>query len=308
MKKIKEILIFCILVIVIGIAMATVVIKIEQKSNEDNADKENINSESTSNITPTEDALRFKKEYEDVNGTIREKDGMLFNNVDIPEQNPIQYINIDEFVDILNNKSGIVFLSSPTCPYCRASISSLLKAAKELKMTTIYYYDISKDENETDSENEIQELKRYGIITENEEGKNAWKIPQLLNIKDKKIVSSANGAMYELENGQTKYDKLTQIQENDIYNIYKKVFGTLIGTVVILGTELIVVAVLNITSKELIESSMVNEPSAVVLTIIVKMMTFVVFEIIKQFSSKESDVMDGRTFLLYMVTPLSCFR
>ena len=223
MKKIKEILIFCILVIVIGIAMATVVIKIEQKSNEDNADKENINSESTSNITPTEDALRFKKEYEDVNGTIREKDGMLFNNVDIPEQNPIQYINIDEFVDILNNKSGIVFLSSPTCPYCRASISSLLKAAKELKMTTIYYYDISKDENETDSENEIQELKRYGIITENEEGKNAWKIPQLLNIKDKKIVSSANGAMYELENGQTKYDKLTQIQENDIYNIYKSI-------------------------------------------------------------------------------------
>ena len=223
MKKIKEILIFCILVIVIGIAMATVVIKIEQKSNEDNADKENINSESTSNITPTEDALRFKKEYEDVNGTIREKDGMLFNNVDIPEQNPIQYINIDEFVDILNNKSGIVFLSSPTCPYCRASISSLLKAAKELKMTTIYYYDISKDENETDSENEIQELKRYGIITENEEGKNAWKIPQLLNIKDKKIVSSANGAMYELENGQTKYDKLNQTQENDIYNIYKKV-------------------------------------------------------------------------------------
>ncbi len=223
MKKIKEILIFCILVIVIGIAMATVVIKIEQKSNEDNADKENINSESTSNITPTEDALRFKKEYEDVNGMIREKDGMLFNNVDIPEQNPIQYINIDEFVDILNNKSGIVFLSSPTCPYCRASISSLLKAAKELKMTTIYYYDISKDENETDSENEIQELKRYGIITENEEGKNAWKIPQLLNIKDKKIVSSANGAMYELENGQTKYDKLTQTQENDIYNIYKKV-------------------------------------------------------------------------------------
>ena len=223
MKKIKEILIFCILVIVIGIAMATVVIKIEQKSNEDNADKENINSESTSNITPTEDALRFKKEYEDVNDMIREKDGMLFNNVDIPEQNPIQYINIDEFVDILNNKSGIVFLSSPTCPYCRASISSLLKAAKELKMTTIYYYDISKDENETDSENEIQELKRYGIITENEEGKNAWKIPQLLNIKDKKIVSSANGAMYELENGQTKYDKLTQTQENDIYNIYKKV-------------------------------------------------------------------------------------
>ena len=74
-------------------------------------------------------------------------------------------------------------------------------------------------------------------------------------------------------------------------NVFKKLFGTLIGTIVILGTELIIVAVLNITSKELIESSMVNEPSAFVLTIIVKMVTFIVFEIIKQFSSKESEMM-----------------
>ena len=48
-------------------------------------------------------------------------------------------------------------------------------------------------------------------------------LKQIEVLKDKKIVSSANGAMYELENGQTKYDKLTQTQENDIYNIYKKV-------------------------------------------------------------------------------------
>ena len=89
-------------------------------------------------------------------------------------------------------------------------------------------------------------------------------------------------------------------------NVFKKLFGTLIGTIVILGTELIIVAVLNITSKELIESSMVNEPSLFVLTIIVKMVTFIVFEIIKQFSSKESEMMDGKTFCLYMLTPLSC--
>ena len=81
--------------------------------------------------------VKMKKEYEDVNGTIREKDGMLFNNVDIPEQNPIQYINIDEFVDILNNKSGIVFLSSPTCPYCRASISSLCSLQKSSKASVV---------------------------------------------------------------------------------------------------------------------------------------------------------------------------
>ena len=50
-------------------------------------------------------------------------------------------------------------------------------------MTTIYYYDISKDENETDSENEIQELKRYGIITENEEGKKCMENSTIIEYK-----------------------------------------------------------------------------------------------------------------------------
>lgn len=87
--------------------------------------------------------------------------------------------------------------------------------------------------------------------------------------------------------------------------IYRKVFGALIGTTVILGTELIVVAVLNITSEELIKSSMVDEPSAVILTVIVKMVTFIIFVMIKRFSSKDSDNMDRETFLLYIIVPLS---
>lgn len=88
-------------------------------------------------------------------------------------------------------------------------------------------------------------------------------------------------------------------------NVYKKIFATLIGTAVILGTELIVVSVLNLTSKELIESSMVDEPSAVLLTVIVKMITFVIFAVIKQFISKGTENMDFVTFLLYMIAPLS---
>lgn len=88
-------------------------------------------------------------------------------------------------------------------------------------------------------------------------------------------------------------------------NIYKKIFATLIGTAIILGTELIVVAVLSLTSEELIESSMVDEPSAVMLTVIVKMVTFIIFAVIKQSSSKEEQTMDLGTFMLYMIAPLS---
>lgn len=88
-------------------------------------------------------------------------------------------------------------------------------------------------------------------------------------------------------------------------NIYIKIFETLIGTAIILGTELIVVVVLSLTSEELIESSMVNEPSAIMLTIIVKMITFIIFAVIKQSSSKKTQTMDLGTFMLYIIAPLS---
>lgn len=88
-------------------------------------------------------------------------------------------------------------------------------------------------------------------------------------------------------------------------NIYKKIFGTFIGTVVLMGTELIVVGALSVTSQQLIESSMMYEPSAIMLTVIVKIVTLMVFAVIKQFVAKEGTNMDGATFMLYMVLPLS---
>ena len=88
-------------------------------------------------------------------------------------------------------------------------------------------------------------------------------------------------------------------------NIYKKIFGTFIGTVVLMGTELIVVGALSVTSQQLIESSMMYEPSAIMLTVIVKIVTLMVFAVVKQFVAKEGTNMDGATFMLYMVLPLS---
>ncbi len=88
-------------------------------------------------------------------------------------------------------------------------------------------------------------------------------------------------------------------------NIYKKIFGTFIGTVVLMGTELIVVGALSVTFQQLIESSMMYEPSAIRLTVIVKIITLMVFAVIKQFVTKEGTNMDGATFMLYMVLPLS---
>ena len=53
------------------------------------------------------------------------------------------------------------------------------------------------------------------------------------------------------------------------------------------------------------KSSMMYEPSAIMLTVIVKIVTLMVFAVIKQFVAKEGTNMDGATFMLYMVLPLS---
>lgn len=221
MKKTKKILLIMIMVVIIYAIVALIMINRRNTMIE----KGNIGSTETTNINPTEDSLKFKKEYEEINGTIREDDEHVYNNVNIPETNPIQYINLDELIDILDNKNGIVFLSSATCPYCRASIPTLLKAAKDLNINTIYYYDISSRKNEKNTDDKMQRLIEYGIVKKSEDGKNIWGIPQLLNIQNKEIVSSAKGAMYKLQDGQSKYDELTEEQEKEVYNRYSQVLS-----------------------------------------------------------------------------------
>ena len=42
----------------------------------------------------------------------------------------------------------------------------------------------------------------------------------MLKFKNAKLISSATGMMYELQNNQTKYDELSENQKNNIYSIY----------------------------------------------------------------------------------------
>lgn len=88
-------------------------------------------------------------------------------------------------------------------------------------------------------------------------------------------------------------------------NVLKKIFETLIGTVIPFGAEILVVAVLNISSEELMTKCMASEKSVVVMTVIVKVVTFIIFMIIRQFSTEKSGSMDTKTFLHYIIVPLS---
>lgn len=204
MKKVIKI------IIVAGIILMISTIIIVLKNRKQELDKENkkIN----------QDAIKFKNEYEELNGTVREKDGHIYNNVNISENNPIIYITLEELVNILNSGEGIVFISNPTCPYCRASIPSLLEVARDLKVDKIYYYN-TKSKNENYKEL-TKTLLDKDIIKRNEEENDEWNIPQVLNIKNGEILLSLKGTAYTLENEQTKYDELTKEQKSYIYKAY----------------------------------------------------------------------------------------
>ena len=100
-------------------------------------------------IKKESDAMKFKKEYESLNGTIREKDKQTIRTLSIDEDNPMVYSSCQDIVDRIENKETfIIYFGFSDCPWCRSSIETFIESAKENNITTIYYVDIKEDRDE----------------------------------------------------------------------------------------------------------------------------------------------------------------
>lgn len=122
------------------------------------------------------DAMKFKQEYESLNGTIREKDGKTIRTISIDEENPILYASDEDIVNKIQNKETfVVYFGFADCPWCRSMVPTLLQVAKDMNVDKIYYCDVKdiRDTYELDENNQpIQTAK----------GSNAY--PQLLEAMD----------------------------------------------------------------------------------------------------------------------------
>lgn len=89
------------------------------------------------------DAILFKKEYEALNNTIREKDGKKIRSITIEKKNPIIYANEEDIIKKINNKDTfLIYFGFAECPWCRSVLPNLIKAANDLNLTEIYYVDV----------------------------------------------------------------------------------------------------------------------------------------------------------------------
>lgn len=88
------------------------------------------------------DAIKFKEEYEDLNG-VSNSSGKEYRLLSIPEDNPFVYVTVKEILEkIENNETFYVYFGSSYCPWCRSVIEKAIQVAKNNNVDTIYYVDI----------------------------------------------------------------------------------------------------------------------------------------------------------------------
>lgn len=106
-----------------------------------------------------QEALRFKEEYESLNG--KENDsGIDYVNVVIEADHPMVYADIDQLLEVIKN-DGIIYFGFDECPWCRNALPVLIEAAREKEVSEIYYYDIKgiRDELVLNEEGMIEVMK-----------------------------------------------------------------------------------------------------------------------------------------------------
>lgn len=95
-----------------------------------------------------EDALKFKTDYEEVNGK-KNKVGKENRTVNIPDDNPYVYISGKDLLEKINNKESFyIYFGSPLCPWCRSAVEKSIEVANKNKINKIYYLDIWNKDGE----------------------------------------------------------------------------------------------------------------------------------------------------------------
>lgn len=133
------------------------------------------------------DAIKFKNEYESLNGKKGYGDN-INPEVKIDKKNAVKYADADEIIDVLDNGTGIIYLGYPECPWCRNAVPVLLEAASELNVKDVHYMNL-KDERDT------IEVMEDGTLKTTKEGTEGYKklLKRLDAVLDEYVLEDLNG-------------------------------------------------------------------------------------------------------------------
>lgn len=188
------------------------------------------------------DALKFKKEYESLNGKKVETSDKKYRKVNIRKDNPFVYKDAKDIVEMIDNKETfVVYFGFPTCPWCRSVLSTLDEVAKDTNFNTIYYVNILdiRDTLELDGDKIVEKKKGsedyYKLLERLDEVLDKYTLTNSkgkeIDTKEKRIyapniVAIVNGKAKQLETGISKdqtdaYMKLSDKMKKETYNKFK---------------------------------------------------------------------------------------
>lgn len=192
-------------------------------------------------VSKTTDAIKFKEEYESLNDQINEGNQKKYPKVSIDKSNPIQYATIDDVLEVLDNKTGVIYFGFPNCPWCRNAVPVLLNAATSTGLDRIYYLNVLdiRDTKEIDNNGKVvttnKGKKGYSKLLEkmdsilpeytlededeNEVSANEKRIyvPLVVFVKKGKIVAYHEDTV---ESQKDPYKLLDDKQTEELFNIY----------------------------------------------------------------------------------------
>lgn len=189
----------------------------------------------------TPDNIKFKEEYESLNGEVSH--GKKNVDMKIDENNLMKYSNFDEIMDVLNDGTGIIYFGFPECPWCRNAVPVLIDAAKKNEIGQIYYFNASEIRD-------VKELKDGKIVTTKEGTKEYYKLLEKLNdvlgpydglddenikrlyfptmvfVMGGKVVATHIGTV---DSQKDPYKKLTENEEKELLKIYEEAIEKIYG-------------------------------------------------------------------------------
>ena len=190
------------------------------------------------------DAIKFKNEYETLNGVVNEATDNKYIEVNIDEENPMVYKTGKEILDVLKNEDAIIYFGFAACPWCRNAVPVLLDAAKELNVDKIYYVDIldirdtykfsgsiepEQTKKGTDAYYEIlkfldKKLEKFYVKDEAgnmyDTGVKRLYAPTVVGVKDGKVVGFHEST---IESQTDPYELLDEKGKSELKNEYKKI-------------------------------------------------------------------------------------
>lgn len=192
------------------------------------------------------DGKKFKEEYEKLNGKATGNEEKKYLPVEIDEKNPMMYKDLEEILEILEDKTGVIYFGFPECPWCRNLVPALMDAIKETEYKNVYYCNALKDRDKKhlDEDGKIvidQEGSNeyYDLVKKLDKHLNSYKdlndesikrlyFPTVVFVKDGKIVAFHEDTVASQEDP---YKPLDKKQHEELMNILitgiKKVQGIL---------------------------------------------------------------------------------